>query len=154
LGPSGGAAVEGKLSEGLRQLEEEEDSKPVLSQKHSDLELLRSHNVEEVTEELLTFHEVVYHMQEQEEDLIDTHHQLIEQQKKWMDEDRQLIKMTGDVDYDVEAYAGQLESLLATKLDAINKLKNLVSNFRQELHEEEMLSKNIKVNKKQGSVNK
>ena len=33
---------------------------------------------EEVTEELLTFHEAVYHMQEQEEELIDTHHQLTE----------------------------------------------------------------------------
>jgi hypothetical protein len=33
---------------------------------------------DEVTEELLNFHEAVNHMQEQEEELIDYHHQLAE----------------------------------------------------------------------------
>jgi len=33
---------------------------------------------EEVSEELLTFHKAVYQMQEQEEELIDVHHQLAE----------------------------------------------------------------------------
>ena len=33
---------------------------------------------EEVSEEMLTFHEVVNHMQEQEEEVIDSHREIIE----------------------------------------------------------------------------
>jgi len=148
LGP--GAPVEGKALELDDVLSDGGGDQLSLSQQNSDLAMLRSHNVDEVSEELMTFHEVVYQMQAQEEELIDTHFQLIEQTKKWADIDKKLMIMTEDVDYDVEAYAGQLDSLLSEKLESISKLKAMVSTFRQELHDEEMLSKNIKVNKKPG----
>ena len=55
-----------------------------------------------MSQELLTFHEVVNHMQDQEEQVLDDHHALIEQQHKWLDSDKKLLRMAENVDYDVE----------------------------------------------------
>lgn len=52
--------------------------------------------------------------------------------------------MTEDVDYDVDAYAQQLEDLLDEKLQVTSKFKERVSAFRAQLAEEELMSKNIK----------
>ena len=76
-----------------------------------------------MTEELLTFHEVVNHMQEEEEEVLDSHHSLIEQQHKWLDADKRLLRQAEHVDYDVESYAQQLETLLSTKIDAMVALR-------------------------------
>jgi kinesin family protein 2/24 len=138
LGPGG--PVEGKPLEA----DEEQLQDGSLSQQNNELAMLRSGNEDEVTDELLTFHEAVYQMQEQEEELIDYHHQITEQSAKWLEKDRQLLKLTENVDYDVEAYAGQLDTLLTKKIEMMTKLKVMVSNFRQELQVEESLSRNIK----------
>lgn len=50
----------------------------MLSPANSDLHLLISGNEEEVSEEMLTFHEAIIHMQEQEEQVIDAHRDVIE----------------------------------------------------------------------------
>ncbi|KAK2178304.1 hypothetical protein NP493_548g00029 [Ridgeia piscesae] len=98
LGPGGPA--DGKAPEIMRS----PISGGVLSPQNSDLAMLINANQdEEASEELLTFHEVVNHMQEQEEQIIDDHRTLIEQTPKWMDTGRKLLKMTDQVDYDVEA---------------------------------------------------
>lgn len=146
LGPGG--PVEEKIEE-----EEEEPDQltaieePVShSQKNNDLAMLRSANEDEVTEELLTFHEAVHQMQIQEEELLDAHHQLTEESQVWFEMDKELLKRTEEVDYDAEGYAAELDELLDKKLEAVMRLKELVTAFRQELQEEETLSRNIHTN--------
>lgn len=62
---------------------------------------------------------------------------------QWTNTHHNLIQMTEDVDYDVDAYAQQLEELLEEKLQVISKFKERVSVFRAQLAEEELMSKNI-----------
>ncbi|KAK3091618.1 hypothetical protein FSP39_021247 [Pinctada imbricata] len=192
LGPGG--PVEGKPAE----LPVNNNIKfGAMSPQNSDLALLKTSNQEEVSDDLLTFHEVVNHMQEMEEEIIDDHRTLIDSTQKWLMEDKKLAKNTDEVDYDVEgekitwmkppsklkyvdhdrsykreklinkyvntiskafstfcissAYAKQLDSLLAKKIQALTQLREKVASFRKELQEEENLSKNIqskKINKK------
>ncbi|XP_064605768.1 kinesin-like protein KIF2A [Liolophura sinensis] len=115
-----------------------------MSPQNSDLAMLKTSNQEEVSDELLTFHEAVNHMQELEEQVVDSHRSLLEQSQKWLAEDRKLLKMTDEVDYDTEAYARQLDALLASKIEAYTALREQLTAFRQELKEEESLSRKIK----------
>ncbi|XP_062581059.1 kinesin-like protein KIF2A [Saccostrea cucullata] len=119
-----------------------------MSPQNSDLAKLKTSNQDEIPDELLTFHEAVNHMQEMEEEIIDDHKALIENTQKWLIEDKKLAKNSDEADYDVEAYARQLDSLLAKKIQTLTKLREKVASFRKEIQEEENLSKNIKSKKK------
>lgn len=46
------------------------------------------------------------------------------------------------------AYAQQLDSLLAKKINELTTLRDKVTNFRKDIQEEETMSKNMKMNKK------
>ena len=46
------------------------------------------------------FQEAITHLQEMEEDLVDTHHNVIQTMQNWVQEDTNLISMTQEVDYD------------------------------------------------------
>jgi len=120
-----------------------------LSPQKSDLVLLRDANYEELPEDLLELHAVVTHMQEEEEGVIDGHNNLFEQNVRWNDMDRKLLKMTESVDYDIEAYAQQLETLLSEKISALSALKEKVVNLRREIKQEEYLSQNMHSSKGQ-----
>ncbi|KAK7508095.1 hypothetical protein BaRGS_00000334 [Batillaria attramentaria] len=119
-----------------------------MSPQNSDLAMLKTSNQEEVSEELLTFHQVMNKMQEMEEEVQDDHKTIIEQSQKWLQEDKRLMKITEDVDYDVEAYAKQLDTLLAKKIQALTALREKIQTFRGEMQEEETLSRNMKSNSK------
>ncbi|XP_014677251.1 PREDICTED: kinesin-like protein KIF2A [Priapulus caudatus] len=114
-----------------------------LSPQNSDLALLCTQNEEEVSAELYTFHEAVSHLQEMEEEVVDEHKNLIAASRHWLEDDEQLMSITDEVDYDVEAYAQQLEELCQQKINSLEKFKARVSNFRQQLADEEAMSKNI-----------
>ncbi|KAK3773556.1 hypothetical protein RRG08_022267 [Elysia crispata] len=114
------------------------------SPQNSDLALIKTSNAEEVTEEMLTFHQALNKMQEMEEVLVDEYKAYIEESQQWFQEDKKLVKMTDNVEYDVEAFAEQLDAYLARRFQAIISLREKVLTFRQEIQEEETLSKNIK----------
>lgn len=109
----------------------------------SDLAQLRSLNEGELSADLYTFHEAVSHLQEMEEDVLDIHKTVVEATSKWQEMDKSLLGMTNDVDYDVDAYAQQLEDLLAEKVEILSKFKDKVNLFRVQLAEEEKISKCI-----------
>ncbi|XP_060608584.1 kinesin-like protein KIF2A isoform X4 [Ruditapes philippinarum] len=144
LGPGG--RVEGKPAE--IELSDNYNNLGAMSPQNSALALLRTQNQDEVSEDLMTFHEKVNHMQELEEEIIDDQKSLIENTQKWMTEQKKLFKQTDEVDYDVEAYAKQLDALLMKKITELTSLREKVSNFRKDIQEEETLSKNMKMNKK------
>ncbi|XP_070195318.1 kinesin-like protein KIF2A isoform X6 [Littorina saxatilis] len=118
-----------------------------MSPQNSDLAMLKTSNQEEVSEELLTFHQAVNKMQEMEDEVQDDHKAIIEQSLKWVQEDKKLFKATESVDYDVEAYARQLDSLLAQRIQVLTALREKVQTFRGEMQEEETLSRNMKPTK-------
>ncbi|XP_052253397.1 kinesin-like protein KIF2A isoform X3 [Dreissena polymorpha] len=144
LGPGG--PVEGKPAE--IDLSGHYNNLGAMSPQNSALALLRTTNQDEVSDEMMTFHEKVNHMQELEEEIIDDQKSLIDNTQKWLTEQKKLLKQSDEVDYDVEAYAKQLDALLGSKIEELVKLKEKVANFRADIQEEETLSKNMKANKK------
>ena len=48
------------------------------------------------------FHEAVSHLQQMEEDVLDTHKQVVENFPRWQTACSQLLAMTNEVDYDVD----------------------------------------------------
>jgi hypothetical protein len=49
---------------------------------------------------LFLFQEAISHLQQLEEDLVESHHGVIQNMQHWVQEDSQLIAMTHEVDYD------------------------------------------------------
>ncbi|XP_057381293.1 kinesin-like protein KIF2A isoform X3 [Daphnia carinata] len=109
-----------------------------------DLAQLRSLNEGELSADLYTFHEAVSHLQEMEEDVLDTHKLVLDQIPKWHQACATLLAMTNEVDYDVDAYVQQMEDILAEAGEGFLRLKSKVSAFRAELQAEEEMSRNIK----------
>ncbi|KAG8183932.1 hypothetical protein JTE90_006859 [Oedothorax gibbosus] len=112
--------------------------------KNNDLALLCSSNEGELSADLYSFHEAISHVQEMEEEVLDSHKAVIEASEKWFNRDNLLLAMSNDVDYDVDSYAQQLEALISEKIDVLSKLNERVSIFRQHLAEEEKISKTMK----------
>ncbi|VUZ44277.1 unnamed protein product [Hymenolepis diminuta] len=108
------------------------------------LAMLRSANDGEVSEELFTFHEVVRHIEQLEEDVCDDHAALCNNMIKWTTEHQRLQKETMKVPYDVEAYASRLEELLSTQVNSLLSLKDKVSTWRREMRQEEEISTKLK----------
>ncbi|XP_046453755.1 kinesin-like protein KIF2A isoform X2 [Daphnia pulex] len=109
-----------------------------------DLAQLRSLNEGELSADLYTFHEAVSHLQEMEEDVLDSHKLVLDQIPKWHQACATLLAMTNEVDYDVDAYVQQMEDILAEAGEGFLRLKSKVSVFRAELQAEEEMSRNIK----------
>ncbi len=56
----------------------------------------------ELSADLYTFHEAVSHLQEMEEDVLDSHKMMLDQLPKWHQSCATLLSMTNEVDYDVD----------------------------------------------------
>uniref|UniRef100_A0A7N6A7C6 Kinesin-like protein n=1 Tax=Anabas testudineus TaxID=64144 RepID=A0A7N6A7C6_ANATE len=82
---------------------------------------------EEVSPQLFTFHEAVSQLES----------------IRWLEDEKVLLEMTEEVDYDVESYATQLEQILDQKIEILTELRDKVKSFRSALQEEEQASKQI-----------
>ncbi|XP_013785422.1 kinesin-like protein KIF2A isoform X2 [Limulus polyphemus] len=109
-----------------------------------DFALLRSTNEGEFSEDLVTFHAAISHLQRMEEEILDIHKTVVDASRKWLEVDSSLLNMANEVDYDVDSYAQQLEGVLSEKIEALTVFKEKVTSFRQHLAEEEQISRNIK----------
>uniref|UniRef100_A0AAY4EX08 Kinesin-like protein n=1 Tax=Denticeps clupeoides TaxID=299321 RepID=A0AAY4EX08_9TELE len=87
--------------------------------------------------QLFTFHEAVSQLVEMEEQVLEDHRESI----RWLEDEKVLLEMTEEVDYDVDSYATQLEQILDQKIDILTELR--VKSFRSTLQEEEQASKQI-----------
>ncbi|TGZ60410.1 hypothetical protein CRM22_008537 [Opisthorchis felineus] len=105
-----------------------------------DLAMLRSANDGEVTDDLLTFQEVVTQIERMEEEVCDDHKALCTSMTDWTKEHFRLHKESNQVEFNVEDYSNRLERLLTDQLNAITSLKEKVSVWRRELRQEEELS--------------
>ncbi|XP_064793135.1 kinesin-like protein KIF2A isoform X4 [Oncorhynchus masou masou] len=108
-----------------------------------DLKLLCEQNEEEVSPQLFNFHEAVSQMVEMEEQVLEDHRAVFQESIRWLEDEKVLLEMTEEVDYDVDSYATQLEQILDQKIDILTELRDKVKSFRSSLQEEEQASKQI-----------
>uniref|UniRef100_A0A8C7ZU53 Kinesin-like protein n=1 Tax=Oryzias sinensis TaxID=183150 RepID=A0A8C7ZU53_9TELE len=114
-----------------------------ISPQRDDLKLLCEQNEEEVSPQLFTFHEAVSQLVEMEEQVLEDHRAVFQESIRWLEDEKMLLEMTEEVDYDVESYATQLEQILDQKIDILIELRDKVKSFRSTLQEEEQASKQI-----------
>uniref|UniRef100_A0A3P9PXS7 Kinesin-like protein n=1 Tax=Poecilia reticulata TaxID=8081 RepID=A0A3P9PXS7_POERE len=138
------AALDGHQEGHITQLEVLEAQWGVgSSPQRDDLKLLCEQNEEEVSPQLFTFHEVVSQLVEMEEQVLEDHRAVFQESIRWLEDEKVLLEMTEEVDYDVESYATQLEQILDQKIDILTELRDKVKSFRCALQEEEQASKQI-----------
>lgn len=113
------------------------------SPQRDDLKLLCEQNEEEVSPQLFNFHEVVSQLVEMEEQVLEDHRAVFQESIRWLEDEKVLLEMTEEVDYDVESFATQLEQILDQKIDVLTELRDKVKSFRSALQEEEQASKQI-----------
>ncbi|XP_075216281.1 kinesin-like protein 10A isoform X2 [Lycorma delicatula] len=109
----------------------------------SDLATLRSLNEGELSQDLLTFHEAVSQLQLREEEVLDAHKALLNENRVWQERDIHLLSMTRTVDYDQDAYSSMLESLTEEKINSLVQFQEKVKAFRTQLANEEQISRNM-----------
>ncbi|KAF4072501.1 hypothetical protein AMELA_G00263750 [Ameiurus melas] len=107
------------------------------SSQRDDLKLLCEQNKEEVSPQLFTFHEVVSQLVEMEEQVLEDHRAVFQESIRWLEDEKVLLEMTEEVDYDVDSYSSQLEHILDQKIDVLIELRDKVRSFRSALQEEE-----------------
>ncbi|XP_023834429.1 kinesin-like protein KIF2A isoform X4 [Salvelinus sp. IW2-2015] len=113
------------------------------SPQRDDLKLLCEQNEEEVSPQLFNFHEAVSQMVEMEEQVLEDHRAVFQESIRWLEDEKVLLEITEEVDYDVDSYATQLEQILDQKIDILTELRDKVKSFRSSLQEEEQASKQI-----------
>ncbi|XP_051907782.1 kinesin-like protein KIF2A isoform X1 [Hippocampus zosterae] len=113
------------------------------SPQRDDLKLLCEQNEEEVSPQLFTFHEAVSQLVEMEEQVLEDHRAVFQESIRCLEDEKVLLEMTEEVDYDVESYATRLEQILEQKIDILTELRDKVKSFRCALQEEEQASQQI-----------
>uniref|UniRef100_A0A3Q2P0D4 Kinesin-like protein n=1 Tax=Fundulus heteroclitus TaxID=8078 RepID=A0A3Q2P0D4_FUNHE len=127
----------------VNQLDVSDEEWLSISPQRDDLKLLCEQNEEEVSPQLFTFHEAVSQLVEMEEQVLEDHRAVFQESIRWLEDEKVLLEMTEEVDYDVESYATQLEQILDQKIDILTELRDKVKSFRSTLQEEEQASKQI-----------
>merc|ERR1719494_1578679 len=120
----------------------------VLSPEDSDLAQLRSLNDGECSADWYNFQESVAHLQVLEEDVVESHKNLVDSMEHWIQQDASLLAMTNEVDYDQDAYAQQLEDMIAEKQEQLATLREKTRAFRECLSEEEVQSTKMNQNRR------
>ncbi|XP_017323101.1 kinesin-like protein KIF2A isoform X5 [Ictalurus punctatus] len=115
----------------------EEEWELSTSPQRDDLKLLCEQNEEEVSPQLFTFHEVVSQLVEMEEQVLEDHRAVFQRSIRWLEDEKVLLEMTEEVDYDVDSYSSQLEHILDQKIDVLIELRDKVRSFRSALQKEE-----------------
>jgi len=115
----------------------------VMSPEDSDLAQLRSLNDGECSADWYNFQESVAHLQLLEEEVVESHRALVENMGHWVTQDNSLLAMSNEVDYDQDAYAQQLEDMIAEKQEILAELRDKTRAFREGLNQEDITSKNL-----------
>lgn len=95
-------------------------------------------------EEVALLHRTVQSLFDEEETLLNLHMSSIQESAELLTEEGQLLqRVQGEdvVDYDIDAYAGRLEAILARKAEVTAALQKQLRRFRRRLRQEEEASK-------------
>ncbi|KAG7517585.1 kinesin KIF2A isoform X4 [Solea senegalensis] len=97
-----------------------------------NFKLFCEQNEEETSPQLFTFHEAVSHLEEMEQ-VLEDHRAVFQESIQWMEDEKELLKLTEEVDFNMESYASQLEQILDQKIVVLTELRNKVKSVRSAL---------------------
>lgn len=112
-----------------------------------DDELYVFSDEEKEEEDVTSFRQTVRNLYEEEENLLNLHMSVIQENAELLTEEGKLlqgVQSDSVVDYDIDCYASRLGTILDRKSHLINCLKEKLSSFRQQLLNEEELSSRVK----------
>lgn len=89
------------------------------------------------------FHKTVQDIFDEEEDLLNLHMSVIQENAELLTEEGRLLQQIQGENNDIDAYAARLDQILARKQQLIDVLKAKLENFRKSLQREEVYSKQI-----------
>ncbi|KAJ8968466.1 hypothetical protein NQ314_002284 [Rhamnusium bicolor] len=106
-----------------------------------DLLQLRSLNENDMTPEMLNFHQVISELQVAEDNMLDNHKQTVEDLYSAYQKAVELLRMTDDVTYDQEVYCRNWEELINNSLAFLGQAQGIVEDYKAKLTAEEQLSR-------------
>ena len=96
----------------------------------------------------MDLHRTVAGLFEEEEALLNMHMSVIQENAELLTEEGRLLSLiqsTEIADYDIDAYAARLDSILTRKAELIDQLRHKLTRFRTMLKEEEEVSRKAQV---------
>lgn len=157
LGPDGGGGKGKKIidldydQDEDNEDESEDNSRPLPNSnshyRNAELAMLctKSDKNQHGSDDLYNFHEAVSLLIETEEQVIDEHRSSMEENFSLLEEEKKLLeRIENDVDCDLEEYVHRLDMILMEKIEKFTTLREKVSQFKQQLFEEEKASKNVR----------
>ncbi|KAJ8287142.1 hypothetical protein GJAV_G00048130 [Gymnothorax javanicus] len=120
------------------------------SPQRDDLKLLYEQSEDDVSPQLFTFQEAVSQLVDMEEQVLEGHRDMFKRFIQWQEDEKVLLEMTEEVDYDVESYAIQMEQILQQKIETLTTFRDKVTSFRSALKEEEQASQQINLKRPLG----
>lgn len=109
-----------------------------------DLSQLRSLNENDMTPEMLNFHQMISELQVAEDNMLDNHKQLLDHLMGMIEKGNKYLTMADDVAFDQEAYCTAWDELITNSMDVLSKSKMVVNDFRAKMADEEQLSRKTK----------
>ncbi len=102
--------------------------------------------LEDEDEEVHAFHRTVQNLFEEEEDLLNLHMSVIQENAELLTEEGRLLQQIQGENNDIDAYAARLDQILKRKQELIGILKEKLDNFRRALQREESYSQGLRKN--------
>ncbi|EFA11416.2 kinesin-like protein Klp10A isoform X2 [Tribolium castaneum] len=109
-----------------------------------DLMQLRSLNENDMTPEMLNFHQVISELEVAEENMLDNHKQTVDDLLGTYEKAVSLLRMTDEVTYDQEAYCKNWEDLIDNTLAYLVRSQEIVADYKAKMSAEEQLSRKTK----------
>jgi kinesin family member 2/24 len=98
------------------------------------------------------FHRTVQDLFDEEEDLLNLHMSVIQENAELLTEEGRLLQSIQGENNDIDAYASRLDQILTRKQQLIDVLQAKLDHFRRSLQKEENYSKRIAENVSQESA--
>jgi kinesin family protein 2/24 len=114
---------------------------PVVVHQDEDDDLLMEDGDEDAAVD--AFHRTVQDLFEEEEDLLNLHMSVIQENAELLTEEGRLLQQIHGENNDIDAYAARLDQILRRKQELIAVLKEKLDHFRRSLQKEEKYSKKI-----------
>lgn len=111
----------------------------------ADLQHLRSLSEQDMTPEMLNFHQVLSELQQSEEQVLDQHRALIQQLKEATTLSERILKPTEDVTYDHEVYCNAIADVVSKTMQCLQKTAEKVADYKAKLLVEEQVSRRTKL---------
>uniref|UniRef100_A0A1Y1MUK5 Kinesin-like protein n=1 Tax=Photinus pyralis TaxID=7054 RepID=A0A1Y1MUK5_PHOPY len=106
---------------------------------------LRSLNENDMSPEMLNFHQMISEIQIAEDTMLDVHKQTLENfLPVIIEKGNKYLKMADDVAFDQEAYCAAWEELIINSMHGLTRAREVITNLRSKMADEEQLSRKTK----------